>query len=92
MLTQRRNNFSVEKPMGIAPNIFGSSGKRVPGQFAREAAKNLKSPNPCFSAAQTAVSFFGGISEVRGCLEMLEKEGLVTAITVNDGKRLYHLN
>ncbi|MGA2027135.1 MAG: MBL fold metallo-hydrolase [Syntrophobacteraceae bacterium] len=33
-----------------------------------------------------------GISEVRGCLEMLEKEGLVTAITVNDGKRLYHLN
>jgi len=33
-----------------------------------------------------------GISEVRGCLEMLEKEGLVTATTVNDGKRLYHLN
>ncbi len=33
-----------------------------------------------------------GISEVRGCLEMLEKEGLVTAITVNEGKRLYHLN
>ena len=33
-----------------------------------------------------------GISEVRGCLEMLEKEGLVTAITVNGGRRLYHLN
>jgi glyoxylase-like metal-dependent hydrolase (beta-lactamase superfamily II) len=33
-----------------------------------------------------------GISEARGCLEMLENEGLVTAITVNGGKRLYRLN
>ena len=33
-----------------------------------------------------------GISEVRGCLEMLEKEGLVTVTTVNGGTRLYNLN
>lgn len=43
----------------------------------------------CPSSAGSAL--FMGISEVRGCLEMMEEEGLV-ATAVNDGKRAYRLN
>ena len=66
------------------------------------APKGGQSEPPVISQFEVAKSLFlfgsdGGkllmaISEVRGCLEMLEKEGLVTAITANDGKWLYHLN
>ena len=66
------------------------------------AKRGGQSEPPVISQFEVAKSLFlfgsdGGkllmaISEVRGCLEMLEKEGLVTAITANDGKWLYHLN
>ncbi len=53
---------------------------------------SLKSAKSLFLCSSDGGKLLMGISEVRGCLEILEKEGLVTAITVNNAKRLYHLN
>ncbi len=86
-LIERIKHQRERRRRGILRILNGKKGgqAQTDGMSQFEVAKSL------FLCGSDGGKLLMGISEVRGCLEMLEKERVVTA-TVNDGKRLYHLN